>query len=70
MKTYRNVNYLNREDLDASSLLEAVKESLQDSYPNLNEENITIIADLMVRFDEDVTEEYGQYSCYSSGQSD
>ena len=66
MKTYKNVTGINKEDLDERSLLEAVKEQLQDSYPNLTGENLTIVADLMVRFDEDVTEENGQFSCYSA----
>jgi hypothetical protein len=65
MKTYKNVTCLNKEDLDSNSLLYAVKEQLELSYPNLNGENLTIVADLMVRYDEDVTEENGQYSCYS-----
>lgn len=66
MKTYKNVTCLNKEDLDHSSLLEAVKEQLQDSYPSLNGKELTIVADLMVRFDEDVTESNGQFSCYST----
>jgi hypothetical protein len=66
MKTYKNVTGINRTDLDSSSLLEAVKEQLQDSYPSLNGESLTIVADLMVRYDEDVTESNGQFSCYSA----
>ena len=66
MKTYKNVTGINRTDLDSSSLLEAVKEQLQDSYPSLNGENLTIVADLMVRYDEDVTESNGKFSCYSA----
>jgi len=66
MKTYKNITWINKEDLDHSSLLEAVKEQLQDSHPDLTGENLTIVADLMVRYDEDVTEENGQFSCYSA----
>lgn len=66
MKTYKNITWINREDLDHSRLLEAVKEQLQDSHPDLTGENLTIVADLMVRYDEDVTEENGQFSCYSA----
>lgn len=69
MKTYKNVTGLNREDLDENSLLYAVKEQLEDSYPNLMGDNLTIVADLMVRFDEDVTEENGQFNCYSTEDS-
>lgn len=66
MKTYRNVTWINREDLDHNSLLEAVKEQLQESYPSLNGDNLTIVADLMLRFDEDVTESNGNFTCYSA----
>jgi hypothetical protein len=66
MKTYKNVTGINREDLSASALLEAVKEQLEQSYPNLGGESLTIVADLMVRYDEDVTESNGQFSCYSA----
>lgn len=66
MKTYKNVTVINIEDLNYSSLLEAVKEQLEQSYPNLGGESLTIVADLMVRYDEDVTESNGQFSCYSA----
>lgn len=66
MKTYNNVTGINRTDLDHSSLLDAVKEQLSDSYPNLISEELTIVSDLMVRFDEDVTEENGQFTCRSA----
>jgi len=66
MKTYKNVTCFNREDLSSSDLLDAIKEQLEDSYPNLSSENLTIVADLMLRFDEDVTEENGQFTCYSA----
>lgn len=66
MKTYKNVTWINREDLDSSSLLEAVKEQLQDSYPSLNGERLIIVADLMIRYDEDVYESNGQFSCHSA----
>ena len=66
MKTYKNVTGINRTDLDYNSLLDAVKEQLSDSYSNLVGENLTIVADLMVRFDEDITEENGQFTCYSA----
>jgi len=65
MKTYKNVTGINRTDLDSRSLLEAVKEQLQDSYPSLNGESLTIVTDLMVIYDEDVTESNGQFSCYA-----
>ena len=63
MKTYRNITGINSEDLDGNSLLYAVKEQLEDSYPGLTGESLTIVADLMVRFDEDVFEANGQFSC-------
>jgi hypothetical protein len=63
MKTYKNVTGLNYADLDGSSLLETVKKQLEQSYPNLGGESLTIVADLMVRFDEDVFEANGQFSC-------
>lgn len=66
MKTYKNVTGLNKIDMDSTSLLKAVKEQLQNSYPSLRGENLTIVADLMVRHDEDVTEENGQFTCYSA----
>jgi len=66
MKTYKNVTCFNAQDLGYSDLLQAVKEQLEDSHPDLTGENLTIVADLMVRFDEDVTEENGQFNCLST----
>ena len=63
MKTYKNVTCFNAEDLSYSDLMDAVKEQLEDSYPNLSGENLTIVADLMCRFDQDVFEANGQFSC-------
>jgi len=41
-----------------------------NTYPNLIDENLTIVADLMVRFDEDVFESNGQFSCLTSNLLD
>lgn len=65
MKTYKNIDFLNREDLDENNLLEAVKEQLQDSHPELSGDNLTIVADLMVRFDEDVIEDNGRFFTFT-----
>ena len=63
MKTYKNVTCLNAQDLDAHSLLNAIKEQVENSYPYLTGENLTIVADLMMRFDSNVYESNGQFSC-------
>lgn len=66
MKTYNNVTVFNAEELSASDLLNAVREQIEISYPDLGSENATIVADLMVRYDEDVTESNGQFTCPSA----
>jgi hypothetical protein len=63
MKTYKNVTCFQREELSHPDLLEAVKEQLEISYPDLNGENRTVVADLMVREDADVFEANGQFTC-------
>ena len=65
MKIYRNITWLNGIDLDQNSLLLAVKEELAFRYPDLSGDDLFIVTDLMVTYDEDVTEENGQFSCYS-----
>jgi DNA-binding protein Fis len=66
MKTYKNVTETTgRNQSCYSEILSDVKEELQKYYPDLTGEDLTIVADLMVRFDEDVTEDNGQFSCYS-----
>lgn len=66
MKTYKNVTKTTgRNQSCYSEILSDVKEELQKYYPDLTGEDLTIVADLMVRFDEDVTEDNGQFSCYS-----
>jgi len=59
MKTYNNITIENADKMNYRELLEAVKNEL--SKKGVEGENATIIADLMVRFDEDVQEESGQY---------
>lgn len=63
MRTYKNVTCLNAQDLDGSALLYAIKDQLTDSYPDLCGESLTIVADLMMRFDSDVYESNNQFSC-------
>jgi hypothetical protein len=64
MKTYKNVPFQKENgDLGYSDLLQAVKEQLEISYPDLTGESLTIVADLMCRFDQDVYEANGQFSC-------
>lgn len=62
MKTYKNVS-IDRENLGYNDMLDAVKEQLEDSYPNLSSEDRTIVADLMCRHDADVYAANGQFSC-------
>ena len=64
MKTYNNITIENADKMGYSELLEAVKDEL--SKDGIEGESATIIADLMVRFDEDVYEENGQYFTNSS----
>lgn len=59
MKTYNNITIENAENMEYSELLDAVKNEL--SKEGFVGETATIIADLMVRYDEDVIEENGQY---------
>jgi hypothetical protein len=66
MKTYKNVTCFDRQDLSHTDLLNAIKEQLELSYPNLGGEELTIVADLMIRYDEDITESFGQFICYSA----
>lgn len=62
MKTYKNVE-LGRTDMDELSMIEAVKESLLESYPNsLNDETAFYVAQLMVIHDTDIYEANGQFS--------
>ena len=64
MKTYKNVPFQKQEgELSYSDLISSVKEQLQDSHPDLSSESLTIVADLMCRFDRDVYEANGQFSC-------
>lgn len=68
MRIYKNVTV----DCDNKSdreIFEAVKSELARLYPELTGENLTIVATLMAEHDEDVNEDYGQFSCYSSNAS-
>lgn len=66
MKTYKNVQVNSANVLSYRQLIQKVKAHLSQFYPELKGENQTIVADLMVRNDEDVFENNGQFACYSS----
>jgi hypothetical protein len=61
MMTYRNQTPENASKLNYRELLEATVEMLKEKYPKLERENAIMIADLMVRYDEDVLGDLGQY---------
>lgn len=63
MRRYRNVKYLNVHHLEAFHVLDIIKHDLRDVYINLSGDNLNIIADLMLRYDKDVYEYNGQFSC-------
>lgn len=64
MKTYSNITIENAESMNYNELMDAVKTEL--AKDGIKGESATIIADLMIRYNEDVTESNGQFSCYSA----
>ncbi|MDX9789284.1 MAG: hypothetical protein RBT61_00495 [Candidatus Kapabacteria bacterium] len=59
MKTHQNVIIDNAADLDYSDLMNSVRAELETR--GITGEATGIIADLMVRYDEDVIEDNGQF---------
>jgi len=70
MKTYNNITIENADKMGYSELLEAVKNEL--AKDGIEGESATIIADLMVRFDEDVFEKdvFGKDDQYFTSSSE
>lgn len=66
MKKYKNVPGINRIDWDKILLINHYCMHLKMNYPKLSDNSLTIISDLMYRFDEDVTEDdSGEFYCYN-----
>jgi hypothetical protein len=61
MTTYRNQTPKNADKLEYRELLNETVKMVEEKYPNLEHENVVMIADLMVRYDEDVLGDLGQY---------
>ena len=54
-KVYKNIEGIS--DLSVNeSMFTAISDEIRKTYPNTSSENISIIADIMIRYDEDVIE--------------
>lgn len=61
MKTYKNITIEGQEKMSARDIYEALKVKIAETYPELSPESVSIVADGMLTYDEDILEINGDF---------